>query len=430
MPNNTDNFNLRSEEVQDILTAVPNWTVRSGSALLCVVIALFLFMSWFIKYPDIIEAQATLTTENPPQKEYAKNSGKLQHLLVENNQVVSMNSYLAIIENAAKYSDVQLLKQLIDSTFVNTRTIYFPIEHAPLLFLGEIDTAYAMFENSYMLYSINNKEKPFNNKKLSHKNTSHELQIRLNTLENQQAIQKEELKFKHKDANRYQQLFNKGVVSEQEHESKQLQLLQSERNYKNTLSAISQLKEGIGNAKYDFNSERSSNIGNETMLFKNAIHAFNQLRKAVYDWEYKYVLQSNINGSVSFLNFWSTNQYVNVGDQLFTIVPQESHSFVVKLLVPVLNSGKIKIGQIVNVSLNNYPEIEYGVLKGIVTHISEVTTKEGNYIVDVSLPQKLITSYKTTLDFKHEMSGTAEIITDDLRLTERFLGRLKNVLND
>ena len=41
MPNNNDNYELRSEEVQDILTAVPNWTIRSGSALICVLTVLF-----------------------------------------------------------------------------------------------------------------------------------------------------------------------------------------------------------------------------------------------------------------------------------------------------------------------------------------------------------------------------------------------------
>ena len=192
MPNNTDNYNLRSEEVQDILTAVPNWTVRSGSALLCVLIVMFLFMSWFIKYPDIIEAQAVLTTENPPQKEYAKNGGKLQHLLVTNEEVVFPNSDLAVLENTAVYKDVQFLKQILDTIAITKNNFQFPIEQMPLLFLGEINTAYALFENNYMRYDINKKEQPFNTKKASHKNSASELQIRLQTLASQKVIQQNE----------------------------------------------------------------------------------------------------------------------------------------------------------------------------------------------------------------------------------------------
>ena len=429
MPNSPDNYNLRSEEVQDILTAVPSWTVRSGSALLCVLIVLFLFMSWLIKYPDVIEAQAMLTTVNPPQKEYAKNSGKLQHLWVKNDEIVLSNCDLAVIENTATYQDVQLLKQIIDTISVNKDSFTFPLEKMPLLFLGEIDRAYATFENNYILYSINKKEQPFRAKEVLHKNSTNALKSRLQTLESQQSIQQTELKFQRKDVKRYKQLFNKGVVSEQEYEAQELQLLQAERNYKTISTSISQLKEAIGNTRGNFSLDKTTNSSNEIQLFKTTIQSFNQLKKAIYDWEYKYVLQSDINGKVSFLNHWSTNQHVNTGDQLFTIIPEEYNSFIAKLKVPVLNSGKIAVGQLVNLRLNNYPETEYGILRGKVSHISEIATKEGHYIVDVSLSNELTTSYHKVLAFKHEMSGSAEIITKDLRLTERFLGELRNVLN-
>jgi len=427
MPNN--DIEIRSEEVQEILSAVPNWMIRFGNTLVFGLIFLFLILSWVIKYPDVIVAKAVLTTENPPQKEYAKNSGKLQRLLVENNESVFPNSDLAVLENTAVYKDVQYLKQIIETITINKNSFQFPIDKIPLLFLGEINAAYAMFESNYLLYYINKTEQPFTTKIASHRNSNNELQIRLRTLESQKSIQQTELKFQKKDVKRYQQLFDKGVISEQEYEKKQLQFLQAERIYKTIKSSISQIKENIGNTGFSFKFDKTTNTSNEIQLLKNVIQSFNQLKKAIYDWQYKYVLQSNINGKVSFLNFWSTNQHVNSGDQLFTIIPENNNSFVAKLKVPVLNSGKIKIGQIVNLRLNNYPDTEYGILKGRVAYISEITTKEGYYIVDVSLPKKLETSYHKMLVFKHEMSGTAEIITKNLRLTERFLGQLKKVLN-
>jgi len=429
MPNKIDNIEIRSEEVQEILSAVPNWMIRLGNTLILGLIILFLILSWVIKYPDVIVAQAALTTENPPQKEYAKNSGKLQHLLVKNEEIVFPNSDLAVLENTAVYNDVQFLKQILDTIAITKNNFQFPMDQMPLLFLGEINVAYALFENNYSSYYINKKEQPFKTKIASHKNSASELQIRLQTLVSQKVIQQNELKFQRKDVNRYQQLFSKGVVSEQEYEIKQLQLLKAERNYKTVTSAISQLKETIGNTDNSFSLNTTTNSSSEIQLLKHTIQSFNQLKRAIYDWEYKYVLQSDIKGKVSFLNFWSINQHVNSGDQLFTIIPEKNNSFVAKLKVPVLNSGKIEIGQLVNLRLNNYPEMEYGVLKGKVTHISEITTKEGHYIVDVSLPKKLETSYHKVLDFKHEMSGSAEIITKDLRLIERFLGQLRNVLN-
>ena len=153
-----------------------------------------------------------------------------------------------------------------------------------------------------------------------------------------------------------------------------------------------------------------------------------ELKKAIKDWEYQYVLKSNINGKVSYLNYWNTNQTVNQGDLVFTIIPSENSAFVAKLQAPAQNSGKIKIGQTVNIKLENYPDTEFGVLNGIVSSISLIPNNEGLYLIDVELPQKLITSYNKEIDFKQEMRGTAEIITEDLRLIERFFYQFRDVL--
>ena len=164
-------------------------------------------------------------------------------------------------------------------------------------------------------------------------------------------------------------------------------------------------------------------------LLKGVIQSFNQLKKAIKDWERLYVLKSNINGNVSFLNYWNINQTVNQGDLVFTIIPSENSSFVAKLKTPSQNSGKIKIGQTVNIKLENYPDTEFGVLNGTVKNISLIPDAEGFYFVDVELPSKLITSYNKEIDFKQEMRGTAEIITEDLRLIERFFYQFRETVS-
>ena len=66
--------------------------------------------------------------------------------------------------------------------------------------------------------------------------------------------------------------------------------------------------------------------------------------------------------------------------------------------------------------------------KGKVKSISIIPNKEGLYIIDVELPKKLITSYNKEIDFKQEMRGTAEIITEDLRLIERFFYQFREIV--
>ena len=44
MPNNLEDIDLRSEEVQEILTKVPNWLIRWGNTLFLLIIMMLFLM--------------------------------------------------------------------------------------------------------------------------------------------------------------------------------------------------------------------------------------------------------------------------------------------------------------------------------------------------------------------------------------------------
>ena len=115
---------------------------------------------------------------------------------------------------------------------------------------------------------------------------------------------------------------------------------------------------------------------------------------------------------------------------VFTIIPETNTSYVAKLKTPIQNSGKIEKGQKVNIRLANFPHAEYGVLEGEIQRISSSTNKDGFYIIDVVLPSDLVTSYHKKVEFKQEMQGSAEIITEDLRLMQRFLYGFRDLLQN
>jgi multidrug efflux pump subunit AcrA (membrane-fusion protein) len=429
MPQNNRDIEIRSEEVQEILSFVPNWMIRWGNALFLFLIVLLLTLSWFVKYPDIVIAQAVITTAVPPQKEYAKTSGKIDTLFVVDAQKVVVNQPLAIIENTANYTDIFFLKSVIDTITIQKQAFSFPLERMPILFLGNVETSYAIFENNYIQYILNLELDPFSNESIANKVTALELKRRLGNMQSQRELNKRELEFKQKDLKRSKLLFEKGVISAKEYETKQLEYIQTERSYKNMIASISQVREAISNSKKTSKGTEISRIRQEMTLLKSVIQSFNQLKKSMKDWEMQYVFKSKMNGTVSFLNYWSQNQTVLQGDLVFTIIPSENSSFIAKLKTSAQNLGKVKIGQTVNIKLQNYSEYEFGVLKGIINNISEISNKDGFYTIDVSLPDKLITSYNKKIVFRQEMRGAAEIITEDLRLIERFFYQLKNNFN-
>jgi len=98
------------------------------------------------------------------------------------------------------------------------------------------------------------------------------------------------------------------------------------------------------------------------------------------------------------------------------------------MAVPAANSGKIITGEKVLIKLDNYRYQEYGIVEGKVQNISLSPDKDGNYYVDVALPKGLKTSYNKNLVFDKELKGNAEIVTQDLRLIERFFYQMRKLL--
>jgi len=426
---NQDDLEIRNEDVKDILSKVPHWMIRWGSLLFLLLILLVLVLSWFIKYPDIITGEATLTTEIPPQKEFARISGKIDTLYVKDKQSVKENSILAIIENTANHKDVFVLKSIVDTLTMTKKNISFPFNELPILFLGEIEINFSQFENDYFQYKINKELDPFSNQVLANEVSLAEVKRRLQGLDAQRSLSQNELDFKKKDLERNELLFKKGVISAQDYENKQLDYSNIERNYQNINLTISQLRESLRNAKNTSKGTNYKKVREETQLLKSVLQSYNFLKNAIKEWELKYVLKSKINGQVSFFNFWNTNQNVNTGDLVFTIIPNNDSRYISKILTPKTNSGKIRIGQQVNLSLYDYPEYEFGVIKGRVERISTTSNSQGNYLVDVSISKDLTTSFGKIIVFKQEMKGTADIITEDLRLLERLLYQFREVFN-
>jgi hypothetical protein len=131
-------------------------------------------------------------------------------------------------------------------------------------------------------------------------------------------------------------------------------------------------------------------------------------------------------GSVSYFQIWSESQNINIGEQVFSIIPKDDN-MIAKLRVPSLNSGKIKLGQKVIIRLANFPDREFGVLTGLVSSISLVPNSEGLLLLDVALPDGIKTTHEKSITFQQEMMGTADIVTEDLKLIERLLYQVRDI---
>jgi len=123
----------------------------------------------------------------------------------------------------------------------------------------------------------------------------------------------------------------------------------------------------------------------------------------------------------------------NLPSGLLRLTARNDAVVIGKALLPIARSGKVKVGQKVNIRLENFPDNEFGILRGVVKNISLVPSQTGqtvNYTVEIGLPEGLTTTYKKELPYLQNMRGKAEIITEDISLLERFVLPVKKILSE
>ncbi|MDH6252198.1 multidrug resistance efflux pump [Chryseobacterium sp. H1D6B] len=422
-----DNIELRSESVQDILTQPPHWMIRWGNSIIFIILLLILVMSYIIRYPEFIPAPIIVTSQNPPEKLEARTSSKIEKIFIKNHQDVKKDDILMVMQSTANYKDVLELKKLIDSTAPN-QLYAFPIHETSHFKLGELQGDYNSFAKAFQDEELFTRLRPYAPENLAASQSLSEYRVRITTLKQQKSLEQAKYDLTKKNYQRYQELFNQGVIASMELENEKIKYLQAQQNLENITISLSQMEESISNLNKTKSGTAINTEKDKINYSSQTLQLFEQLRKSLKQWEQNYLVISSTEGVASFQQFFGENQFIKTGDAILSILPKNKENIVGRMSVPAANSGKIATGEKVLIKLDNYRFQEYGIVEGRVQNISLSPDEKGNYYVDVILPKGLKTSYNKTLTFDKELRGNAEIVTQDLRLIERFFYQIRKLL--
>ena len=418
----------RSEMVNEVMERKPIWIIRWGMTVFFTIITALLLMTWVIKFSDVISARTYIISSNPPAKLIAKNNGYL-HLLTGISAQVEKGQPIAYLQGTADYFQVDSLLQHLRMTSgqellkASDRVDYFRQfeslgNHQALL----TDLASAL--ENYFFEILNNPQ-------------AREVDAIKKQIAEQQKLVKQKLlqektlqktyELVQKDHARNDQLFKQSVISQKAFDESKRSLLSSKNALENISGEIITTRVGISSLERSI-AQIQVQIDKSAIKYRQeALKNYNTLINRLESWEVDNVFVSPIAGALQVHQQVGDNQFVGNGDHLFSILPP--HEAVYKSIVqtPTFNSGKIKVGQPVNILLDDYPYQEFGLVTGRVDKISNMQ-KENYYLVEVGLVDStLTTSFGRKLDYRPEMQGTAEIITEELRLIERFFYQLRSV---
>ncbi len=417
-----DLLDERSDYVKEVLETPPNSIITWGNTFFLGFMILILLLSWFIKYPDIVTSEIVLTTNTPPIFLASKTEGKIDTILKKNNQTINTDEWIAIVGSNANLDDILTLKKNIDTvTKLNYNIEDITKVNFPILNVGEIQSSYNSLVKSIEKFKHHERNGNFNIQQSLNKLQVHEYNNLLKGARRDKEISIKELEVVKKDLKRNKILLEKGVISQKDFENIELRHLQSIRTVEGKTSRISQLK----SEKSSFKSTGNNLVFGEEQIQLNSeldiLEAIKLTELAFIEWIKKHVLVSTVKGKISFLDFFSENQYVTNGKILVSVIPNHNNQdYFGVAKMPIVNSGKVKLNQKVNIKLLGYPEKEYGMVLGTIDNIADIPNDD-KYLVKVKLNQGLKTTFNKEITFKQNIKGSAEIITDDLRLIERFI---------
>lgn len=420
---------LRSDEFQEIVQQSPRWMIRSGISLIFGIIILLLAGSYFFRYPDVITADIVVLSENPPAYLAARTTARIDSMLVSDQQMVSDNQIIAILENTARFEDAMKLKDMLVSLepFMLSFDTLIAVQPGVDLRLGDIQPDYSSFVRLYNDYFAFLRLKLHPKKIKALKQQIAMNRIYYDRLWAQKQDMEADFRIASSQYKRDSLLLRKGVLSDLDLEKTKATLIQKKYNLNGsrtklaeTQSAIIKLEQEVVDAEMEFADQKKK-------AQNSMIEAMNILKSRFAYWEQTFIIKSSIVGKVSFNNFWSKNQQVKKDEIVFSVIPEKQSQIIGRISLPVRGAGKVNAGQRVNVRFENFPYMEYGFVKGTVKNISLIPTNE-YYLVEVEMPQDMKTNYDIPLKFSQEMKGSAEIITEDLRLIQRFFNPVKSLL--
>ncbi|MDB5158323.1 MAG: hypothetical protein JWR50_3030, partial [Mucilaginibacter sp.] len=318
---NNDQQQVYTDDMQDIITAVPSWLLRWGVSLFFGVLILMIALSAFIRYPDVIKTQLKIESPNSPKALVARVSGKIIKLLVPENATVASGQSIAYLESTANHEKIlsllanliQLQSELLQNEPLNLSLIN---ENSDVQ-LGEIQSAYQTFFSEYLAYVSS-----VNNGFLLKKKTS--LQKDLYYLKQQQQQLSVQKSIEQRDFVLAEQEYLMNKKLRDEKVETEAEFRKAESNYLAKKSPIIQTESSIinGNDNYASKQREIQEVDNQ-ILEENRrfLQALNSLVSLVEDWKSKYILIAPEAGKLTYAGIIQESQPVTVNQELFYINP-------------------------------------------------------------------------------------------------------------
>lgn len=433
----------QQEELQEMMGNPPGWILYSGISIISMVTVVVILLSWFIKYPDKMEAPIVIRTERAPTEILTPLSGILDSIFIADSEYVDEGTLLALIRNASSLKDIQEVEEKIDQLMQKENQSFLTdFLLSENLVLGELQNPYAQVSQALKELQFYLKNPSVTEQRNALRKEVEQIKQLNHSLQEQESIYSQEVALTQKDYERSLSLYRDSVISEQELENKKSEWLSEKRNLEQMRTSQIQNNiriEQLIAQKDKLHRDKENGEINKKLSLQQQCES---LKGEIQKWKQQYLIVAPVSGEIVFQAGIENKMAFTAGKVLFTILPEQKENTIYAYCdMPVTGAGKIVKGNTAHIYLDEWPYKEYGIIEAQVEKIAAMAQKTGDgyhYNVRLSLPfctkntpsDSIRTTYGEAIPFHQNMTGSASIITEDKSILERVFSQILDLVKN
>ena len=387
-----------------------------------VVMALVLLLIWSIvgKVDVVVTTRGKVIPKGEVKTIQPLNTGAISKIFVDVNDYVKAGSPLVEIDPSQIEQDLKSMKRNIKVAKLELMRIEALINKNEFEFSNQFDPELYRIEKSIYTSSKNTLTKQLEVKESELKRLAEE-ELILHNEKLKISMQVETVEKKIERLNSIKELIRKDDIDQT-----QLELYQANKDFESVEIKISEnaiakrkVREEISLINEDYMNKLQKEYSEKSKNFEYLVADYEKssfLNK-------KQLILSPINGFISQKLIHTIGGVVTPAEKLFVIVP-EKNNLMIKTTALSKDTGNIKEGEEVTIKIDAYEYQKFGVVHGVVDHISKdsIEDEQLGLVYEVYIkPDSLTLDRSPDKTISTGMSVTAEMKVDKRRLIELFV---------
>ena len=416
-------FELREEIEFEIQNMKPSWWMRYGILVVFIILAIIISLGAIIRYPDTIYGDFRFMSSQPSITIPLSQNVQVDRLFRTEGDTLKKGEHILVFRNSADYQDICEVSDVLSNSFFTDEefnSLYEKVKSRNFR-LGEIQSIWTqlhakLFEHYAItkLGKYEGKLTRLERQLTQQRELGKQLSSQILMSERQDKIIAE---FSEMDSI----LFAKRVMSKAEYLQKRGEYIGKNKEQKQYEIASKQNELEVVALANSIEATKDEYTEKLLSLHMEITETISKILSDIAAWKKSYLVEAPINGRLNILGNIDEKGFVVSDDYKIVITPRRL-GFKAIVKIPLLSAGKVQLGQTVHFKLNDYPYKEYGYLEAKINEIANVAGKD-YYQMEVNLRETLKTNYKKPIYIKENMSGIAEIITEDRNILSRVLDK-------